>query len=392
MSCCEGGKSCDLTAKINDSKPAEVINNVKEYYGKVLRSSKDLKTNACCSGNSMPKHIRQALGLVHDEVIAKYYGCGLVIPDCLSTCNVLDLGSGSGRDCFVLSKLVGSTGKVTGIDMTDEQLEIARKYIDYHQEKFGYTESNVVFLKGFIEQLGEAGLQDNTFDIIVSNCVVNLSPDKTAVLKESFRVLKAGGELYFSDVYADQNLPKEVRENKILWGECIAGALYWKDLHKIAAEVGFTEPRLVDVSPVTVDNEVLQNIVGEAKFVSATYRLFKIQDQKAEETQVMYNGTIVECNDKFVLDIHNAYKTGEIAQVDADVAAILQNTRFSDYFTFCPPGASKTLPANDFKQDVMVNPFAFMIESTNNTKGIDDTAICCDGSFDKKECNSAAIQ
>jgi arsenite methyltransferase len=99
--------------------------------------------------------------------------------------HVLDLGSGSGRDCFVISKLVGDNGRVVGIDMTDEQLSVANKYIDYHTKKFGLSKPNVEFRKGYIEKLGEAGLEDNTFDVIVSNCVVNLSPDKKSCLTRS---------------------------------------------------------------------------------------------------------------------------------------------------------------------------------------------------------------
>lgn len=91
---------------------------------------------------------------------------------------MLDLGSGAGRDCYILSNLVGESGKVVGIDMTDEQLEVANAYKDWHMKQFGYEKSNVEFRKGYIEKLGEAGLTDEMFDVIISNCVVNLSPDK----------------------------------------------------------------------------------------------------------------------------------------------------------------------------------------------------------------------
>lgn len=109
---------------VDDKKRDEV----SEYYGKTLSTSDDLATNACCTGAAPPPKVRAALANVHPEVIAKYYGCGLCIPDELSGLAVLDLGSGSGRDCYVLAQLVGKDGSVVGVDMTDEQIAVARKH------------------------------------------------------------------------------------------------------------------------------------------------------------------------------------------------------------------------------------------------------------------------
>ena len=93
---------------------------VKDYYGRVLKTSKDLKTSACCEGGSVPAHLEALLANVHEEVRAKYYGCGIVVPAALEGCHVLDLGSGSGRDVYMIAQLVGSEGEVVGVDMTDE--------------------------------------------------------------------------------------------------------------------------------------------------------------------------------------------------------------------------------------------------------------------------------
>ena len=124
--------------------------DTKEYYGKVLKKSTDLKTNACCTSVKYPKHIKEALSDIHDDILATYYGCGLVVPDCLTGCNTLDLGCGTGRDVYLLSKLVGGDGNVTGVDMTPEQIEIAAKYVDYHTEKYGYKHSNVGLVQDYI--------------------------------------------------------------------------------------------------------------------------------------------------------------------------------------------------------------------------------------------------
>lgn len=140
---------------------------VRQYYGKILQKSKDLKTNACTTSGQPPKYINEALSLIHEDVESKYYGCGLVIPPVLEGMRILDLGSGSGRDCFILSKLVGPTGYVVGVDMTQEQVEVATKYVDYHTKVFGYSKPNIEFRQGYIERLQELGLQDNSFDIIM---------------------------------------------------------------------------------------------------------------------------------------------------------------------------------------------------------------------------------
>ncbi|MCB0337424.1 MAG: methyltransferase domain-containing protein, partial [Bdellovibrionales bacterium] len=178
--------------------------SVKEYYGSVLSSKNDLQTSACCTSESMPQYLRPLLRAVHDEVQEKFYGCGSPLPLGISGLRVLDLGCGTGRDCYLLSQLVGEHGSVIGVDMTPQQLEVATKYLDYHRKAFGYQSSNVEFHEGYIEDLSAVGIADNSVDLVVSNCVLNLSPRKQAVFGEIFRVLKPGGQLYFSDVFADR--------------------------------------------------------------------------------------------------------------------------------------------------------------------------------------------
>ncbi|NXH19352.1 AS3MT methyltransferase, partial [Bucco capensis] len=306
----------------------------QDYYGKELQKSEDLKTNACVtSAKHLPKVVRDALQHVHDEVVARYYGCGLVIPECLASCRILDLGSGSGRDCYLLSQLVGEQGRVTGIDMTEGQVEVAKKHIAYHMDKFGYQKPNVEFLQGYLEKLGDAGLADESYDIVISNCVINLTPNKRAVLREAYRVLKPGGEMYFSDVYASQHLSETIRTHRVLWGECVAGALYWRDLYSIAEEVGFNPPCLVTASPITIGNKELEGIIGDCRFISATFRLFKVpSSSQTGPAQVIYNGGIVGHEQELVFDANFTFKEGEVVDVDAEMAAILRSSRFAEEF------------------------------------------------------------
>ena len=259
-----------------------VHQEVQDYYGKELASTEDLKTNACCTLTAPPKYIMDALREVHDEVQAKYYGCGLTIPFDIEGLRILDLGSGSGRDCYIASKLVGPNGYVVGVDMTNEQLDVANRHVDYHTEKFGYDKPNIEFVKGNIEELDKLGLEKGSFDLIISNCVVNLAKDKQKVLDDAFDLLKPSGEMYFSDVYSDRRVPQELQNDPILWGECLSGALYWNDFLNFAKKAGFTDPRAVENKPISIENKELEEKVGDLKFFSVTYRLFKLEGLESD--------------------------------------------------------------------------------------------------------------
>ncbi len=250
---------------------------VKDYYGRQLQGTADLRTSACCDASQTPDWLRPLLARIHPEVLARYYGCGLVCPPLLAGCRVLDLGCGAGRDCYALAQLVGEGGQVVGVDMTEEQLAVAERHREYHRRAFGFGRDNVELRLGYIERLDELDLPDASFDCVVSNCVVNLSPDKDAVLRQVHRLLKPGGELYFSDVYADRRVPAALREDPVLYGECLGGALYWNDFLRLARRQGFTDPRLVEDRPIGVTDPDLAERTQGIGFYSATYRLFKLE-------------------------------------------------------------------------------------------------------------------
>ena len=312
------------------------LDSIKEYYGKVLQSNNDLKTSACCTAESIPLHLRNILKLIHNEVITKFYGCGSPIPFIdLEGKTVLDLGSGSGRDCYLLSKLVGPTGKVIGVDMTDEQLEVARRHQDYHQKAFGHTKSNITFVKGYIEDLKTAGIADNSIDLVVSNCVINLSPNKKKVFKEIFRVLKPGGELYFSDVFSDRRIPKHISSDKIILGECLGGALYTEDFRRIMNNIGCADFRSMGKTKIEITNHDIAEQTGNIQFYSITIRAFNLllEDRCEDYGQVAYYlGTIPECHHRFMLDDHHVFETNKPMLVCSNTADMISATHYKKHF------------------------------------------------------------
>jgi len=309
---------------------------VQDYYGKQLRGTADLKTTACCDSSTAPVWLRPLLSRIHPEVLARYYGCGLVCPPLLEGCRVLDLGCGSGRDVYALAQLVGAAGEVVGVDMTDQQLAVALAHQAWHAEAFGFD--NVQFVKGYIERLEDLNLAPASFDVIVSNCVVNLSPDKSAVLNGVHRLLKPGGEFYFADVYANCRVPAALRTDPVLYGECLGGALYWNDFQRLAIDAGFDDPRLVEDRPLAVTDGDLAARIGNLQFFSATYRLFKLANLESAcedyGQAVIYRGTVPNHPHGFRLDKHHSIETGRVFPVCGNTWRMLRDTRFGGHFDF----------------------------------------------------------
>ena len=313
-----------------------VINNVQEYYGKVLKTKEDLKTSACCMTDNIPEHIRPLITNVHKEVQEKFYGCGSPIPYVLNSRTVLDLGCGTGQDVYIVSQLVGEKGHVIGIDMTENQLTVAKKYIGYHMNKFGYKKPNVTFRMGYIEDLKSLGINNNSIDVVISNCVINLSPNKIEVFREVFRVLKPGGELYFSDVFSGQRVPENLMDDPILLGECLGGAMYIEDFRQMLCAVGFLDYRVVAKVSIELNDPKVQRKVGMIDFFSMTIRVFKCISQDTYKDcnyVVCYKGTITDSLHDFVLDDSHLFKRGQSKIVCSKTAKILSETRYNKHFS-----------------------------------------------------------
>lgn len=323
------------------------LQEVSKYYGETLKSSDDLRTSACCPIDSVPPAHQAILAKLHPQILTRFYGCGSPIPSHLSSCTVLDLGCGTGRDAYLASALVGSKGRVIGVDMTDAQLDIAREHIQFHTHALlgPQAQPNVDFRKGFIEDLTSADISDNSVDVVISNCVCNLSPDKRAVFDGVYRALRSGGEFYFSDVYASRRLSSEARKHPVLVSECLGGALYVEDFRRIMAQVGFTDVRVVSAAPIVLHDSRLRALVEGVEFYSLTVRAFKLAELEDRREDFGHIATYLPNMDdnqtKFRFDIDNVFELNVPRPVDANTAAILKASRFASQFMLSPAGAHR---------------------------------------------------
>jgi arsenite methyltransferase len=257
--CCAPG-CCDNTSSVAATttvEPQELTATVREKYGaaarRVLESVESAKTsgasccgpvNSCCGGAAFDGatdpitsnlYVTGETDELPEAAVLASLGCGN--PTALAQLNpgevVLDLGSGGGIDVLLSARRVGAAGKAYGLDMTDEMLELARK----NAAEAGVK--NVEFLRGRIEDIP---LPSNSVDVIISNCVINLSGDKRKVLKEAFRVLKPGGRFAVSDVVVEGELPADVKQSMELWIGCVAGALSDREFTSLLTQAGFERP------------------------------------------------------------------------------------------------------------------------------------------------------
>lgn len=308
---------------------------VRSYYGETLQSSGDLRTTACCSVDAMPQELRTILSRLHPEVRERFYGCGSPLPPALDGMTVVDLGCGSGRDAYLLSSMVGERGRVIGVDMTAQQLEVAQRHREFHARAFGHMQSNVSFHLGDLADLAALGIADNSVDVVVSNCVLNLVPDKRRAFVETFRVLKPGGELYFSDVFSDRRLPRELLADPVLLGECLAGALYVEDFRRLLAGLGVADARVCARSPIALSDAAIEQRIGFANFESITWRAFKLplEDRCEDYGQIaIYRGNLAGHTHAFELDDHHRFECGRLVPVCGNTADMLSASRYAAHF------------------------------------------------------------
>ncbi len=233
--------------------PTPIHETVRKHYAERIKS-----TASCCGPsescapetNHYPADLRATLP---EGESAVSYGCGdpITLASLRPGQTVLDLGSGAGLDCFFAAKKVGEAGHVIGVDMTPEMIERARSSAKR------LNIQNVEFRQGYLEELP---VDANTVDVIISNCVINLAPDKSKVFTEAFRVLKSGGKFAVSDIVTDGPLPEPIKKSLSAWAGCVAGAVEVKDYIAMMEAVGFTN---ISVTPVFFDKETVDSAIAD---------------------------------------------------------------------------------------------------------------------------------
>jgi len=231
----------------------DIKTQVKEGYGKIARQgSSCCSTSSCCGDSNLAQNISKTVGYTEEEMGAVPEGSNLGLgcgnPVAIASLKegdiVLDLGSGAGFDAFLAAQRVGKSGRVIGVDMTPEMIAKAKE----NAKKGRYT--NVEFRLGEIEKLP---LEDNSIDVIISNCVINLSPDKEAVFKDAHRVLRSGGRLMVSDLVLAKDLPKELKDSVEAYVGCLAGAIKKDEYLGFIRIAGFQDIKVISESSYPVD-------------------------------------------------------------------------------------------------------------------------------------------
>ncbi|APG26418.1 methyltransferase type 11 [Syntrophotalea acetylenivorans] len=291
--------NCLLSLAQSDSRTV-----VQEFYRDAADETKEDILNPVCYDPSLIDHIPA-------EYRFRGYGCGSPVLDANLQCGerVVDLGCGRGVECFIAARQVGPQGSAVGIDMLDNMLALAGQGAVAVEERLGYK--NLEFHKGFLESLP---LMDQTADVVLSNCVMNLSAHKRRAFAEIYRVLKAGGRLVISDVVCEQEPSASLRNDELLRGECIAGALTQKDLVGILEESGFIAIRLIKRFPYRV--------VQGHPFFSLTFEAFK--PNPTEAVTILYRGPFATV----ITDDGQQLIPGQVTKVDRQVAAAAGDSLF----------------------------------------------------------------
>ena len=372
---------------------------VKDRYA---AAAEQQETALCCPVDYDPRYLEK----IPAEVIEKDYGCGDPSEWVQQGDTVLDLGSGTGKICFIASQVVGPEGKVIGVDMTDAMLEVAERNAPVVAANIGH--SNVTFRKGRIQDLAldlnllekelkstpvddangwlemeniaeklrrdQTMTEDNSIDVVVSNCVLNLveSHRKEEMFQEIFRVLKKGGRAVISDIVADEEVPEHLQKDDRLWSGCISGAMTEEGFLKAFEDAGF-----YGVEYVKFESEPWQTVEG-IEFRSVTVRAWKGKEGPCMERNqaVVYKGPFKKVLD----DDDHVMERGKRYAVCAKTYEIYQNVPYAEFFEFIDPlneiPAEKAKPFGDCQDTQLRHP--------RDTKGKDytktsDSSQCCDG-------------
>ncbi len=310
--------NCVLSFDVD--KPRSIV---REFYGNAAETPQE---DLCCP----TKNSQEDTSHIPQEVLDRFYGCGspTTIARVSEGETMVDLGAGAGIDCFIAAKKVGKSGKIYGIDMTDEMLKVANENSRLVAKKLGYDV--VEFRKGFLEKIP---VNDSTVDLITSNCVINLSPDKKAVFDEMWRVLNDHGRIVVSDIVSEEETPPHLRANKQLWGECISGALTEDEFLMYLEQAGFYGIQTLQ--------KVFWKEVEGYSFHSISVRGYKFQKRDGcvyVGQKAIYHGPY-----KAIVDEEgHLFPRNEPVEICTDTAAKLTNEPYTGQFTITNPNEENT--------------------------------------------------
>lgn len=346
LDCPDGGKEislthCNCVISIPDSNGHQ---SIREFYGQAAQ-----QTNNDITNPFGPEGL--ALEFIPTESKNRSYGCGSPVHDAelQSGETVVDLGSGSGVECFIAAEKVGAVGRVFGIDMTEEMLALAKESQKAVVKKLGYN--NLEFRHGYLEEIP---LGDTSVNAVISNCVINLSPDKRRTLHEIFRILKPGGRLVVSDIVTDQQIPTRVRNNEKFRGECLGGALQQEQLLAMLRAAGFTGVELIKRFPYRQEEGT--------QFYSLTFSC--LRPESSEEISVIYRGPL----EAVMIASGKLLFKGRKSRLSRTVAEQLDRA----LFIVGEQGQVTNISAQDFCCD---NPAALTMEPVANCCGQPDNTI-----------------
>ncbi|MDR4506546.1 MAG: methyltransferase domain-containing protein [Candidatus Scalindua sp.] len=305
--------NCVLSFDVD--KPRSIV---REFYGKAAEEPQE---ELCCP----TKNSQEDTSHIPQEVLDRFYGCGspTIIAEVLPGETMVDLGAGAGIDCFIAAKKVGPKGKIYGIDMTDEMLKVADENRYLVAKNLGYD--IVEFRKGFLEDIP---VDNSTVDLITSNCVINLSPDKKAVFNEMWRILKDHGRIVISDIVSQAETPPHLKLNRQLWGECISGALTEDEFMAYLEQAGFYGLQTL--------SKVFWKDVEGYSFHSITVRGYKFEKKDGcvyVGQKAIYHGPY-----KAIIDEEgHLFPRNEPVEICTDTAAKLANLPYTGQFTINNP-------------------------------------------------------
>jgi len=279
---------------------------------------------------------RRVLFNVSAEIKNTFNEYACQVPPLLEGCTVVNLCCGSGRDLYVLSQLVGPEGRVIGVEPNAAKLAIAEKYLTKEMRQFGFAQPNVEFVNACPEQLDV--IESDSVDVVISNCTFNASPDKFAYLSEVQRVLKNGGEFYFTDVFTDVRIPAGLAQDMAHRAEYLGGAMYIGDFRRLCRMADFADPRYLVTNKAPLSAAEQQAFEGVA-FATITCRV--MNSDAAEDVceafgeQITYDGSLPDFPDFFLFDKDIKFPTGITCTVCSNVAAVAAyGSRYAACFAY----------------------------------------------------------